>query len=197
MDTSRCDVSETRGKNIFCSASKSYYPNAVFCCTDISLGTDKWEIAPDLGWSRSYISGCTGSQCCFTAFSAETKFPSPPPLPPRDKSLRVFAFTPPRPFPPAPPRRGGFLHHPIARVKSDRPRWAGTEHPPGSVGAAAGAHVPKNEQSQPWSCTPPQQQPSGWPWDCGCCGQLPLSSRQPPGVPLPLIKPLSLPGLGL
>lgn len=67
------------------------------------------------------------------------------------------------------------------------------------MGAAAGAQLPKNERVQPGSCTPPQQQQQlrGWPWDCGCCGQLPLFFHLLPGVLLSLIKPLSLPGVGL
>lgn len=170
----------------------------MFCCTDIRLGTDKWEIAPDLGWSMSCISGCTGSECCFTAFSAERKFRSPPPLQPREKLVWVFVFTAPRLSPPALPHQGGFLCHPTATVKSDRQRWAAAKHPPGSVGAVTGAQSPENERVQGWSCTPPQQQqPSGWPWDCGCCGQLLLSFCLLPGMLLALIKPLSLPGVGL
>lgn len=36
---------------------KILLPNAVFCCTDSRLGTDKWEIAPDLGWRRQLYLG--------------------------------------------------------------------------------------------------------------------------------------------
>lgn len=134
----------------------------MFCCTDIGLGTDKWEIAPDLGWSRSCISGCTGSERCFTAFAAERKFRSPPPLRPRETSLRVSALTaPPGRSLPRCPEEGDSS---VTPLMANRPRWAGAgaRHPPGSVGAAAGDQSPKNEWVQPWPRTAPQQQ-RGWP----------------------------------
>lgn len=157
----------------------------MFCCTDIGLGTDKWEIARDRGWSRSCISGCAGLPCCSSMFAAERNFHPPSSPQPQEKSLRVFAPTAPA-APSSTTWLGGVLRHPTARVTSHRPHRAGAraECPPGSVpgvGAAAGAQSPKMKGGSPGPA-PLQQQPLGWPGDCGGCGQLPNPSSAPWGA---------------
>lgn len=80
----------------------------------------------------------------------------------------------------------GLLRHPTARVTSHRPHraGAGAECSPGSIpgaGAAAGAQSPKMKGCSPGPA-PLQQQPLGWPGDCGGCGQLPNPSSAPWGA---------------
>lgn len=170
MDTSRCDVSETQGKKHLLFSIKILLPSAVFCCTDISRGADKWEIAPGragagaVSWAAQVPSAASESLLLEENSS------------PLSSAIQGEALQAPASRAPAAPQpcpaEGHFCDSPLPRWGSDRRHWAGTRTDVllGAWRQRQRLSLPKMSRYSPGPVL--LQQPPGWPRDCGCCGQL-------------------------
>lgn len=117
-DTSRCDVSEAWGET---SSVQHRNPITQRCVLlhRYQRGADKWEIAPDLSCRSRSIWGCTGTECCFSAFAAE-RVPALPCCQNRGRiAARVRLHSPPFHLPPptSPRPTRTALHSHAAAVK--------------------------------------------------------------------------------
>lgn len=115
-DTSRCDVSEAWGET---SSVQHRNPITQRCVLlhRYQHCTDKWEIAPDLSCRSRSIWGCTGSECCFSAFAAE-RVPALPCCCNKGRiTARVCLHSPPLHLPLSPLPKRMILHGHAAAVK--------------------------------------------------------------------------------